>query len=73
MDARHKAGHDEFWDDVAHHTHGFENVPTQAYRSRFPDDPATTDLDRWHTFETSHPATFVGMYQFWVQKAGTAV
>jgi hypothetical protein len=26
------------------------------------------DLDRWHAFETEKPDTFVGMYQFWVQK-----
>ena len=28
-----------------------------------------TDFDRWHAIETSHPDTFSGMYQFWVQKA----
>jgi SAM-dependent methyltransferase len=39
-----------------------------AYAAENPDDPAMTDLDRWHRFETAHPATFVGMYQFWVQK-----
>ena len=26
------------------------------------------DLERWHAFETEHPDTFAGMYQFWVQK-----
>jgi len=38
------------------------------YRSRFPDDPAMIDLDHWHAFETEHPRTFAGMYQFWIQK-----
>ena len=39
------------------------------YRAQFPDDPAMTDLANWHRFETENPATFRGMYQFWVQKA----
>jgi SAM-dependent methyltransferase len=47
---------------------GFSNAPAQAYRARFPDDPALTDLDHWHVFETENPKTFVNMYQFWVQK-----
>lgn len=41
-----------------------------AYRSRFPDDRAATDLARWQVFETENPDTFVGMYQFWIQKKG---
>lgn len=41
----------------------------QAYGARFPHDPARTDLDAWHRFETEHPRVFAGMYQFWVQKA----
>jgi tetratricopeptide (TPR) repeat protein len=49
---------------------GFSNPPAQAYRARFPDDPAMTNLDHWHTFETENPLTFVNMYQFWVQKPG---
>ena len=40
----------------------------QAYAARFPDDPARTDLANWHTFEQDNPATFLGMYQFWMQK-----
>jgi tetratricopeptide (TPR) repeat protein/SAM-dependent methyltransferase len=39
------------------------------YGSQFPDDPAMTDLDHWHRFETENPDTFGSMYQFWVQKA----
>src|SRR5262249_17823656 len=38
-----------------------------AYAARFRDDPRMTDLDHWHAFETANPATFAGMYQFWVQ------
>jgi len=31
---------------------------------------AFTDLDRWHVFESEHPATFISMYRFWVHKPG---
>ncbi len=48
---------------------GFTGPVAQAYRRRFPDDPAMIDLDRWETFETENPMAFVNMYQFWVQKA----
>ena len=49
---------------------GFEvGAATQArYRSRFPGDAAMTDLACWQVLEREHPDTFVGMYQFWVQK-----
>jgi hypothetical protein len=40
-----------------------------TYRRRFPNDTAATDLDQWRAFERDNPATFVGMYQFWVRKA----
>lgn len=39
-----------------------------AYREMFPDDPAAVDLGSWGAFEAKHPATFRGMYQFWLQK-----
>ena len=39
-----------------------------AYAQRFPSDPAMTDLDNWHRFETENPELFIGMYQFWLQK-----
>ena len=39
------------------------------YRNRFPSDMTLTNLALWHIFETENPATFIGMYQFWVQKA----
>src|ERR1700721_1357683 len=53
---------------------GFElaEPPWRAYRGRFPADTAGTDLDLWHRFETENPRTFLGMYQFWVQKPATA-
>ncbi len=38
------------------------------YVQRFPDDPAMRDLAHWHVFESERPATFVAMYQFWIQK-----
>lgn len=40
----------------------------REYKSRFPDDPAATSLSNWQVFETDNPDTFVGMYQFWIQK-----
>jgi tetratricopeptide (TPR) repeat protein/2-polyprenyl-3-methyl-5-hydroxy-6-metoxy-1,4-benzoquinol methylase len=50
---------------------GFEHRPDvfQAYRLRFPEDLATTNLDNWQIFENENPDTFIGMYQFWIQKA----
>jgi len=48
---------------------GFEgNVNLQAYRRRFPDDRAATDLGQWQIFENENPDTFKRMYQFWIQK-----
>lgn len=41
------------------------------YRRRHPDDVSMTHLPYWHAFEQAHPATFAGMYQFWVQKSAT--
>jgi SAM-dependent methyltransferase len=43
----------------------------KAFRSRFPEDDAVTDLETWHLFETENPDTFAGMYQFWIQKNGS--
>lgn len=49
---------------------GFELDPhiVNAYRSRFPDDTAATDLAQWQQFERDNPDVFFNMYQFWVQK-----
>lgn len=41
-----------------------------AYKLRFPDDRAATNLGDWQTFENENPDTFLGMYQFWIQKPG---
>lgn len=53
---------------------GFEtdNAIIQAYRSRFPDNPATINLDQWDVFESENPDIFSGMYVFWIQKGGAA-
>jgi tetratricopeptide (TPR) repeat protein/2-polyprenyl-3-methyl-5-hydroxy-6-metoxy-1,4-benzoquinol methylase len=40
----------------------------RAYRARFPGERAADDLGKWHEFEKENPDTFIGMYQFWVQK-----
>ena len=49
---------------------GFEldDAVLAAYRKRFPQDRAATDLTCWEAFETDHPGLFGGMYIFWVQK-----
>ena len=39
-----------------------------AFRACHPDPGARVDLGLWHAFETEHPMTFAGMYQFWCQK-----
>ncbi|MBL8555167.1 MAG: class I SAM-dependent methyltransferase [Phenylobacterium sp.] len=41
-----------------------------AYRAAYPHDPKGLDLANWDAFERSRPATFRGMYQFWVRKPG---
>lgn len=49
---------------------GFQ-LPEQVlaqYANRFPEDISKTDLDNWHVYELENPYTFIGMYQFWVQK-----
>jgi SAM-dependent methyltransferase len=40
----------------------------RAYKNRFPNDPAATNLDQWRIYEEENPTTFLAMYQFWVQK-----
>jgi len=42
----------------------------QSYRLRFPGDRPATNLAQWQVFENENPDTFVGMYQFWIQKRG---
>lgn len=43
-----------------------------AYKRRFPDDRAATNLAQWQVFEGENPDTFSSMYHFWVQKVGEA-
>jgi tetratricopeptide (TPR) repeat protein/SAM-dependent methyltransferase len=45
-----------------------EHLTSQQYLAKFPHDTAMTDLASWDAFEREQPATFAGMYQFWVQK-----
>ena len=40
----------------------------QHYTQKFPDDPAMLNLENWNQFERQNPGTFIGMYQFWLQK-----
>jgi SAM-dependent methyltransferase len=49
---------------------GFQISPQVlvAYHQRFPDDKAAVNLDQWNIFEHENPDTFMGMYQFWIQK-----
>jgi tetratricopeptide (TPR) repeat protein/2-polyprenyl-3-methyl-5-hydroxy-6-metoxy-1,4-benzoquinol methylase len=49
---------------------GFQLDPNvlRQYRARFPDDPSGTNLRNWARFEADNPDTFLGMYQFWIQK-----
>jgi hypothetical protein len=49
---------------------GFDVAPPMAarYAARYPHDRSRTDLACWHAFEQENPSTFVGMYQFWLQK-----
>ena len=49
---------------------GFECDRTvlNRYRKRFTDDPTCANLSNWSAFEADNPDTFVGMYQFWIQK-----
>ena len=47
---------------------GFESsVAVHAYKRRFPDDRAATNLRQWQIFEDENPGTFARMYQFWIQ------
>jgi tetratricopeptide (TPR) repeat protein/2-polyprenyl-3-methyl-5-hydroxy-6-metoxy-1,4-benzoquinol methylase len=45
-----------------------DSAVAARYVKQFPDDPARTNLDHWHLYETQNPDTFARMYQFWVQR-----
>jgi tetratricopeptide (TPR) repeat protein/SAM-dependent methyltransferase len=43
----------------------------QLYAQQFPNDKAGNDLNSWKEFEILNPDTFIGMYNFWIQKKST--
>ena len=45
----------------------FRNVSNFKQTNRAKDDPY--DMDKWQAYEEANPTAFVGMYQFWCQKA----
>jgi tetratricopeptide (TPR) repeat protein/2-polyprenyl-3-methyl-5-hydroxy-6-metoxy-1,4-benzoquinol methylase len=49
---------------------GFEidSSVIQAYKKRFLNDISATNLQQWHIYEEENPDTFIGMYQFYVQR-----
>ena len=53
---------------------GFEFADQEAmrrFRSANPEPGIAASLTHWHRFETDHPETFAGMYEFWVLKPHT--
>jgi 2-polyprenyl-3-methyl-5-hydroxy-6-metoxy-1,4-benzoquinol methylase len=47
----------------------FDPVSSRKYAELFAQaGKRLSDLNAWHEFEQDHPATFRGMYQFWVRK-----
>jgi ubiquinone/menaquinone biosynthesis C-methylase UbiE len=60
----------QFLDDNALTLIGFDidAAVRHRYAAQFPHDRTLTDLDSWHRFEAENPDTFLGMYQFWLQK-----
>ncbi|MDX2145106.1 MAG: class I SAM-dependent methyltransferase [Rhodospirillaceae bacterium] len=38
------------------------------YRAAYPADPLGRNLDTWEAFDHTHPDTFQGMFQMWLQK-----
>ena len=40
----------------------------QQYHKQFPSDYKGINFKNWALFDKEHPQTFLGMYQFWVQK-----
>ncbi len=60
-------------DEIGFRFLGFKNLSPEVigrYRARFPQDLTMTDLDNWNVYEVDNPRTFIGMYQFIVQKPG---
>ena len=61
---------DRFFKDHDLNFLGFEidSSVIQAYKKRFENDKAATNLDQWLIYEEENPDTFIGMYQFYIQK-----
>jgi tetratricopeptide (TPR) repeat protein/2-polyprenyl-3-methyl-5-hydroxy-6-metoxy-1,4-benzoquinol methylase len=61
---------DRFFKDHDLNFLGFEidSSVIQAYKKRFANDKSATNLNQWHIYEEENPDTFIGMYQFYVQK-----
>ena len=61
---------ESFLDEVGLQFIGFQLdlLVLNQYRARFADDPRGTNLRNWARFEADNPDTFIGMYQFWVQR-----
>ncbi len=59
-----------FVGDNGLHFVGFEldRKVIEKYRALFAGDSSCTDLGNWGSFEADNPDTFIGMYQFWIQK-----
>lgn len=53
---------------------GFELTPAQrqAFVARFAQTRSAYDLEAWDALERQAPDTFIGMYQFWAQRADRA-
>ena len=50
---------------------GFDDKPlVKKFKLVFPKEDDLYDLDKWQEYEEANPKTFLGMYQFWCQKAG---
>jgi SAM-dependent methyltransferase/Flp pilus assembly protein TadD len=51
---------------------GFElsdDEGAKRFRELHPEPLASSSLAKWHAFEQAYPDTFLGMYQFWVEKS----
>ena len=51
----------------------FSVTPRSIATSRRDVQQAATSLSQWQVFQNENPDTFVGMYQFWIQKGTDSV
>lgn len=47
---------------------GFVDLPIDALRTLYPDTAFPGELSQWAEWESRHPDSFSGMYQFWCAK-----